>query len=109
MFSRNASPPPPGGEVQYRFSGRCPSSGPAIGDALSSLRQRILQEVEPTALDVSCLEDVNSAFIGMISGLVAGLDEKGLKPVLVGPNKHIQDLLGIVGILEALEIRPAAT
>ncbi len=97
-----------GGEVVYEFSGNSRSSEPEFLDALGELRRRVLDEPAQVVLDVSRLELINSAFIGMLSGVVAGLDERGRRPVLVGPNAQIRDLLGIVGILDAFEIRPTA-
>ena len=93
------------GGVCYRFSGRARSSEPEFVDGLGKLREKIAAQERPVSLDLSGIEQVNSAFIGLIVGLVAKLDEKGRRLAVVGANRQVKDLLGIVGILDALDIR----
>ena len=97
----------PEGSVRYRFRGRARSSDPRFVDGLGEMREKIAGEEGPVSLDLAGLEQVNSAFIGLIVGLVAKLDEAGRRLVLVGPNRQVKDLLGIVGILDAVDVRDA--
>ena len=94
-----------GEEVRYRFFGRARSSDPSFIDRLGKLRGRIAAEEGRVSLDLTGLEKANSAFIGLIVGLVAKFDEKGSRLTLVGPSREVKDLLAIVGILDALDIR----
>jgi ABC-type transporter Mla MlaB component len=94
---------------RYVFSGRCRSSEPSFVEELDRLRGRIVGEAGPVALDLAGLELANSAFVGLVVGLVASLDERGRRLAVIGPSRQVQDLLGVVGILGALEIRPGRT
>ena len=95
------------GGVCFRLSGRARSSEPEFVDDLGKLREKMAAQEGPVSLDLAGIEQVNSAFIGLIVGLVAKLDETGRRLVVVGANRQVKDLLGIVGILDALEIRDA--
>jgi anti-anti-sigma regulatory factor len=94
-----------GGEAVYRFSGTSRSSDSAFLDALGNLRRRILDETAPVVLDVSALEMINSPFVGLLSGLLAAMDERGARLALIGPRRQVSDLLSVVGILGAFEAR----
>jgi anti-anti-sigma factor len=96
-----------GAGVCFRFSGRAKSSEPEYVDGLGELREKIAAQEGPVSLDLTGIEQVNSAFIGLIVGLVAKLDETGRRLAVIGANRQVKDLLGIVGILDALEIRDA--
>jgi hypothetical protein len=95
--------------ARYVFSGRCRSSEPSFVEELDRLRDRIVGEAGPVALDLTGLELANSAFVGLVAGLVASLDESARRLAVIGPSRQVQDLLGVVGILGALEIRPGRT
>jgi anti-anti-sigma factor len=91
--------------ADYRFSGRCEAADSAFQDDLAQLRDRIASEPRQAVLDLTRLEVANSAFVSLVVGLVANLDEKGRRLVVVGPNRRTLDLFGVVGILEAIDIR----
>ena len=96
--------------ARYRFSGRCASPDPAFLDELGRLGERILSESVQPILDLGPFELANSGFVSLVLRIVAQLLNQGRRLVIVGPDRRTLDLFGIVGILDALDIRePSST
>lgn len=94
-----------GGEVVYAFRGSCRASEPEFASGLDALRRRMLAESAPLLLDLHGLDVANSLFVGLVAALMTHLDSKGRRLGVTGASRQVEDLLGIVGLLGALDVR----
>lgn len=93
------------GEIVYTFTGRCVATDPAFQNELDRLADRISEEEKQPVLNLAKLELANSAFVSLIAKLVVRLDRRGLRLVVLKPDRRTRDLFAIVGFLEALDVR----
>lgn len=96
---------PADGEAVYVFKGSCRASEPDFANLLDGLRRRMFSETDTLILDLHELTVVNSLFVGLVAALVAHLDARGKRLVAIGVSEQVKDLLGIVGVLGALELK----
>jgi len=94
-----------GEDPVYAFAGRCTATDPAFQNELDRIGDRIAADAGSPMLDLHSLEMANSAFVSLVAKLVAQLDRRGLRLVILNPDKRTRDLFAIVGFLDTLDIR----